>query len=420
MKTYHRLALSILPIAFIALLFQNCSQTESAGSASGGSNSPQQIDGDITIVSKPSDTTLYVGTQSFIAAMVRSERGFPLSYEWYKDGVKIDGADTNILELISVLQADAGKYELRIKNDVDSAVVEINVAISDSPVVQIRTQPLPLEIMNGRPGTLTVAAESSDSGVPIKYQWYRNGVKVPGAVTNTLALNSWTIPDSGLYSVNVSNALGVETIIKSNEVGVSVGFESSAVGCASYTLPTGVSRLKVTAIGGGGGGGRSYGYLAYNLLSGAGGAAVEAIATVAAGTTSATYCVGGGGAPDAGGGQSTFMTAITARGGAQGNGWHYKGEDGRGTPPSLGGTYTVDVNTVQLVRATNGQNVVSFGACGGNAGFSVDATRTGLGACSASENGRNFGGGGWGNGSYYSNGSPTSGAVGYIKITPAF
>lgn len=420
MKSNLRVYIAVLSIAMLIMFFQNCSQSSPEGSTYGPSQAPLQIDGDITIVSKPSDTTLYVGTKSFIAAMARSERGLPLTYEWYKDGVKIDAADTNILELADVGAGDAGKYELRIKNDVDSASVEINVAISNSPVVQIQTQPQPLEIMNGQAGTLSVAAQSSDPGVGIKYQWYRNGTKVPGAINPTLALNSWTIADSGLYSVEVVNALGVPTIIKSNEVGVSVGFESSAVGCANYAVPTGINKLKVTAVGGGGGGGRSYSYLAYNLLSGGGGAAVEGIATLPANTTSAVYCVGAGGAPDTDGGQSTFMSSITARGGAKGNGWHYKGEDGRGTPPSLGGTYTVDVNTVQVVRGSSGQNVVSFGACGGNAGFAVDATRMGLGACSAAENGRFFGGGGWGNGSYYSNGSPTSGASGYIKITPAF
>lgn len=411
---------AVVALAALVIIFQNCSQTTPEGSADGSSVGVTQIDGDITILSKPVDTTLYVGTKSAVGALARSERGFPLVYEWYKDGVKIDVPDSSLLELNNVAATDAGKYELRIKNSVDSTQVEFNVAVSNSPVVQIRTQPQPLEIMNGQPGTLSVVADISDPAVTIRYQWYRYGQAIPGATSSSLSIPNWSIAQSGFYHVEVWNSLGVKTVIPSNGVGVSVGFETSVVGCANYAVPAGITKLRVTTVGGGGGGGRSYSYLAYNLLSGGGGAAVEAIATLPANTTTAAYCVGAGGAPDANGTASTFMTIITANGGEKGNGWHYRGEDGRGTPPSLGGTFAINTAVAQTIRSANGQNVTSFGACGGNAGFAVDAARSGLGACSASENGRLFGGGGWGNGSFYSNGSPTSGAGGYVKIAPSF
>ncbi len=420
MKKTFKVVLSSIPIAVLALFFQNCAQEESpAGSSVPTDQSSIAVD-DISVISKPADTTFYLTTKSHIVAVARSERGLDLNYEWSKDGVKIAGQTSNTLELSNVALTDAGEYTLKIWNNLDSAEMKVLVSVSNSPVPIIRTQPNPLTILNGQTGVVEVMAESSDPAVPVKYQWFRNGAAIPGEISSRLSRASWAINDSGLYSVQVVNSRGVETIVRSNEVGVSVGFATAVVGCANFNVPPGISRLRVTAIGGGGGGGRSYSYLAYNLLSGGGGAAIEATATLPANTTAAAYCVGAGGTPDAVGAASTFMNLITAGGGAQGNGWHYRGEDGRGTPPSLGGTFAVNAASVQIIRASNGQNVTAFGACGGNAGFAIDNLNMGLGACSAAENGRNYGGGGWGNGSYYSNGSPTSGAGGYIRIQPAF
>lgn len=212
-------------------------------------------------------------------------------------------------------------------------------------------------------------------------------------------------------------------------------------GCFDYTVPPGVFRLRIVAIGAGGGGSRSTPGCAYMTLSGGGGASVVATVDVVPGDT-IPYCVGIGGRRPLGtgwttsprncgdfvggnGGDTYFGGYLRARGGAGGNQWHYKNEDRRGTPPSLGGTPTVAAGTagVTVISSNPGGTVSSRGACGGNAVIPANepALRdiTGLGACSVSAPGGNYGGGGFGqvNG-HYSDGDASGGADGYLSIEP--
>jgi hypothetical protein len=202
-------------------------------------------------------------------------------------------------------------------------------------------------------------------------------------------------------------------------------------GCDNYTVPAGVTKLKITAIGGGGAGSTSGCHCAYNMLSGGGGAYVVATVTVVPGDT-VPFCVGGGGkaAPavctqpldchstgGGAGGETTFGNFLKAGGGSNGNGWHYKNSDGRGTPATLGGVFTVSAG-VTVLAAANGANVTAFGACGGNAGMGFDAANPGTGSCARGVAAKNYGGGGYGNGSYYSSTAGSNGGDGFILIEP--
>ena len=212
-------------------------------------------------------------------------------------------------------------------------------------------------------------------------------------------------------------------------------------GCFDYVVPPGVFRLRIVAIGAGGGGSRSTPGCAYMFLSGGGGASVVATVDVIPGDT-IPYCVGIGGRRPLGtgwnasprncgdtsggnGGDTYFGPYVRARGGAGGNGWHYKNEDRRGTPPSLGGTPSVGAGSlgVTVISSNPGGTVSSRGACGGNAVIPANEPTlkgiTGLGACSVSEPGGNYGGGGYGQvDSHYSTGDASAGADGYLSIEP--
>jgi len=90
-----------------------------------------------------------------------------------------------------------------------------------------------------------------------------------------------------------------------------------ASGSGTFTIPSGITRLKVTVIGGGGGGGNN----TAGGGGGGGGAAIKWLTSVTPGNTLA-YTVGGGGATDGSGSTSSVssgtqsISTISATGGA--------------------------------------------------------------------------------------------------------
>ncbi len=65
------------------------------------------------------------------------------------------------------------------------------------------------------------------------YQWYRNGVAVPGQTSSTLNITSATIADTGTYVLQVSNTIITDLIIESENVVIRM----NVTGCqGNYTL----------------------------------------------------------------------------------------------------------------------------------------------------------------------------------------
>ena len=67
------------------------------------------------IATQPSGTEVSEGDA--FALSVAAEGGEPLSYQWYKDGVAIDGATSADLAIGQASVADAGKYSVKVTNE---------------------------------------------------------------------------------------------------------------------------------------------------------------------------------------------------------------------------------------------------------------------------------------------------------------
>jgi alpha-tubulin suppressor-like RCC1 family protein len=72
-----------------------------------------------------------------------------------------------------------------------------------TPVPLITNQPVSQTALIGGNAIFNVAARSP---TPLRYQWQRDGIDIPGATNARLALNSVHLLDAGVYSVSVSNA----------------------------------------------------------------------------------------------------------------------------------------------------------------------------------------------------------------------
>ncbi len=173
----------------------------------------------------------------------------------------------------------------------------------------------------------------------------------------------------------------------------------------TFTVPSGVVRLKVTVIGGGGSGGSNS--VGPGGGGGAGGSAIAIFSNITAGSV-IPVTVGAGGVSAAGsnggnGGTSSFGTYVSATGG-------YGGAGSTSYGPMSGGQGGVGVGGVINNNGSYGTDCVLYGARGGDGGGpgngrGATGALTGLAA-------QGYGGGGGGGGSNSTTGSGIGGLGG--------
>jgi hypothetical protein len=167
------------------------------------------------------------------------------------------------------------------------------------------------------------------------------------------------------------------------------------VGSTTFTVPAGVTKVKVTVIGGGGSGAKEFGNPQGGGYAGGagggGGGIAQDIVNVSPGS-GISITVGGGGAPPGNGqsgnagGTSSFGGALSATGGSGGNVNNNGGAGGFGSGPGL--------NIMGQNGGSGGNNI---GGPGGNSLYGFGGVGIGIGGSSSLLNGGLYGGGGAGN-----------------------
>jgi hypothetical protein len=134
-----------------------------------------------------------------------------LTYQWQKDGKPVSGnpsALTATLSLANVQHSDAGNYTALVLNGGGSVSSNpVTLSVSDTPVTpppHITTQPANTTVTLGKSISLLVVA----TGDRLFYQWFKNGVLIPGATAAQLTIQDAQVSDSASYSVVVSNSSG--------------------------------------------------------------------------------------------------------------------------------------------------------------------------------------------------------------------
>ena len=158
-----------------------------------------------SIVTSPLGSTVNPGVS--VSLSVVAEGTGPLTYQWRKGGVVIDGAAGASYVLNPVQLADAGSYDVVVTNALGSATSSAAVLEVNRPVT-ITTHPKGAALNPGANLKLSVAAEGT---APLTYQWRKNAVAVAGAVGASLDLSGVQAADAGSYDVVVTNVVGSVT-----------------------------------------------------------------------------------------------------------------------------------------------------------------------------------------------------------------
>lgn len=101
-------------------------------------------------------------------------------------------------------------YDRALTGEEIAAIVDARHAgkqLALNPPV-VNTQPQSQTVTAGGSVSLTVGA---DGDAPLTYQWRKEGVEIPGATSNTLAINSARAANAGTYDVLVHNSAGTVT-----------------------------------------------------------------------------------------------------------------------------------------------------------------------------------------------------------------
>jgi hypothetical protein len=128
----------------------------------------------------------------------------PLAYRWFRDGFELSGATGTSLRLEEVGIQDAGQYTVAVTNPYGAATsLPARVTVAVAPKIQ--TSPFRLDVSRGNPAEFSVSAAGDGS---LRYQWFKDGIQIPGATNSTFRIASAQVADAGLYSVEVGNRGG--------------------------------------------------------------------------------------------------------------------------------------------------------------------------------------------------------------------
>lgn len=162
----------------------------------------------VSISTQPQSTSVLVGAN--VTFSVTAAGTAPLSYQWKKNNVALNGETASTLTLTSVQLTDSGDYTVVVTNPAGAVTSDIaTLEVSATAIApSITTQPASQTANVGGTVTFTVSATGTQ---PITYQWRKNGATIAGATSATYVLNSITATDAGTYTVEITNPGGTVT-----------------------------------------------------------------------------------------------------------------------------------------------------------------------------------------------------------------
>lgn len=201
------------------------------------------------IVGQPGSQTLTAGAQ--LELSVDASGSAPLSFQWRKDGVALNGKTTASLVINNVTVADAGGYSVVVSNSVGSKVsstASVSV-VEPVPPPLILVQPVSQTARQGLRVAFTVVASGSGQ---LQYQWMKNGVNLTGQQSATFQIDGVASVDAGDYSVAISNSSGTTVSVAARLIVNSSDAPAIEIQPANQTVAAGTTvSFRVTAQGSG-------------------------------------------------------------------------------------------------------------------------------------------------------------------------
>ena len=159
------------------------------------------------ISSQPTSVIQCMGTD--VCFKVKATGAGSVTYQWYKNGTPISGANSDSVSVANIYYSDTGNYYVWVKSTCDSVMSAV-VKLKISPPTAIVTQPINITKC---PGTKAVFKVKANGTGVLHYQWQKNGNDIIGANTDSLVFAAIKTSDIGLYAVTVTGDCDSASII---------------------------------------------------------------------------------------------------------------------------------------------------------------------------------------------------------------
>ncbi len=155
-----------------------------------------------TITDQPKDKAVFVSQTANFDIGVTGKP--PFTFQWYRNGVVIDGATAATYTTPILTSADSGaKFSVKISTPSGSVTSSQAVlTVKDKPTVT--TDPVSTSVAVGASVSLTVAG----SGDSLTYQWLRDELPITGATSATYTFTAVAADDGAVFRAYVVNPGG--------------------------------------------------------------------------------------------------------------------------------------------------------------------------------------------------------------------
>lgn len=124
------------------------------------------------------------------------------SLQWFKNGIPISGANTTNFSISSLSLADSGRYHAQINGIcINTNTDTVTVTVFEPTRFSGTILGGNASFCAGSQATLMQALLGSASNA--HFTWYKNGVSLPAFTTRTLTIDSFTVADTGSYSLRM-------------------------------------------------------------------------------------------------------------------------------------------------------------------------------------------------------------------------
>jgi hypothetical protein len=156
-----------------------------------------------TISTAPTNQTVPAG--GMVTISVTADGTGVLYYQWYLNGVAINGATGAVYTITGAQPSDQGNYSVVIGN-IAGLVTNPPVTLTLLAAPGFTTPPQSQTVACHSNVVFAVGATGAP---PLSYQWTFGSAAIAGATDPALVLTNVTSANAGLYAVVVSNSVGV-------------------------------------------------------------------------------------------------------------------------------------------------------------------------------------------------------------------
>ncbi len=157
----------------------------------------------VQITKQPANVAVTEGAP--IALGVTATGSPVLKYQWYRDSLPLAGGTGATFAVSKASALDAGSYSVSVSNPAgETSSTAARVVVNLLPrVLNVEEN---LSVKEGAGFALVAEAAGT---APLTYVWKKNGTLVAGQTAATLSVPAATLLDSGAYTVEVKNAVGL-------------------------------------------------------------------------------------------------------------------------------------------------------------------------------------------------------------------